>query len=86
MGSMKTAEECDPIPACRRKDDQSELPWEVIERILDERNTARVVAVDAIRELERILETGDTSTSREIVQNLKEFLRSDSSKGTSLAI
>ena len=71
---------CDPIPACQREDDQLEPPWEVIGRILDERNTARVVAADAIRELDRILDTGDTYASREIVQNLKDFLRGDSSE------
>lgn len=36
-----------------------------------ERNTARVVATDALRELDRILDTGDTYATREIVQNLK---------------
>jgi hypothetical protein len=45
-----------------------------------DRNTARVVATDAIRELDRILDTGDTYASREIVQNLKDFLRWDSSE------
>lgn len=40
--------------------------------------TAQVVATDAIRELDRILDTGDTYASREIVQNLKDFLRGDS--------
>ena len=43
-----------------------------------ERNAACVVATDAIRELDRILDTGDTYASREIVQNLKDFLRGDS--------
>jgi hypothetical protein len=45
----------------------------------DDLNTAQVVAVNAIRELDRILATGDTYASREIVQNLKDFLRGDSS-------
>ena len=71
---------CDPIPACKRADDQLEPPWEVIDRILDERNTARVVATDAIRELDRILDTGDTYASRQVVQNLQDFLRGDSSE------
>ena len=32
---------CDPIPACQRKDDQLEPPWEVIDRIRCERDEAR---------------------------------------------
>jgi hypothetical protein len=32
---------CDPIPACQREDDQLEPPWEVIDRILRERDEAR---------------------------------------------
>jgi hypothetical protein len=68
---------CDPIPACKRAGDQLEPPWEVIDRILDERNTAKVVATDAIRELDRIIDTGDTYATREIVQNLKDFLSGD---------
>jgi len=40
----------------------------------DQRNIDRVVAEDAIRELERILETGDTYATREIVGNLRTFL------------
>jgi hypothetical protein len=75
---------CDPIPASKRKDGQLEPPWKVIDRILDERNTARVVAADAIRELDRILDTGDTYASREIVQNLKDFLRGDSSENVTV--
>ena len=51
-----------------------------IENMERDRNTARVVATDAIRELDRILDTGDTYASREIVQNLKDFLRGDSSE------
>lgn len=39
-----------------------------------ERDVALTVGNDAIRELERILETGDTYCTREIVQNLKNFL------------
>lgn len=37
-------------------------------------NGVLVVAADAIRELERILGTGDTYATREIVDNLKAFL------------
>jgi len=51
-----------------------------IETMENDRNTARVVAADAIRELDRILDTGDTYASREIVQNLKDLLRGDSSE------
>lgn len=43
-------------------------------RLEDQRNVARVVAADAIREIERILETGDIYCTREIVANLKEAL------------
>jgi len=51
---------------------------DLAEKLESERNTARVVAADAIRELDRILDTGDTYASQEIVQNLKCFLRGDS--------
>lgn len=51
-----------------------------IERMERDRNTARVVAADSIRELDRILNTGDTYATREIVENLKDFLRGDSSE------
>jgi len=54
------------------------LPRDIARKIADERNTAMVVATDAIRELERILETGDTFATREIVDNLKSFLAGDS--------
>lgn len=47
-------------------------------RLEDQRNAARVVAADAIREIERILETGDTHGTREIVENYKEMLRCES--------
>ena len=55
-----------------------------IENMERDRNTARVVATDAIRELDRILDTGDTYASREIVQNLKDFLRGDSFENSEL--
>ena len=35
---------CDPIPACKRQDGQLEPPWEVIDRVLCERNEARRIA------------------------------------------
>jgi len=44
------------------------------EEMEDQRNVARAVAADAIREIERIIETGDTYGTREIVANLKEAL------------
>jgi len=50
-----------------------------------QRNTARVVAADAIRELDRILDTGDTYASREIVQNLKDVLNGDSLENSQLS-
>ena len=43
--------------------------------LVDQRNTALVCAVDALHELDRILSTGDTHASREIVQNLWTMLR-----------
>ena len=55
-----------------------------IENMERDRNTARVVATDAIRELDRILDTGDTYAGREIVQNLKDFLRGDSSENANM--
>lgn len=68
---------CDPIPAYKREDDTLEPPWEVISRVRQERNDAKIVAIDAIRELNRILDTGDIHTSRIMSQNLEEFLYND---------
>jgi hypothetical protein len=35
---IKEVLECDPIPACKRKDDQLEPPWEVIARVREQRD------------------------------------------------
>jgi hypothetical protein len=35
---IKEVLECDPIPACKREDDQLEPPWEVIARIREQRD------------------------------------------------
>ena len=35
---IKAVLECDPIPACKREDDQLEPPWEVIARIREQRD------------------------------------------------
>lgn len=68
---------CDPIPAHKREDDALEPPWEVIIRVRRERDIARIVAINAIRELNRILDTGDIFTSRIILRNLEKFLYND---------
>ena len=52
---------CDPVPACKREDDQLEPPWEVIDRILRERNEAREYA-DLMRDMiDTFAECEDTS-------------------------
>jgi len=35
---IKEVLECDPIPACKREEDQLEPPWEVIARIREQRD------------------------------------------------
>jgi len=50
------------------------VPVDFARRLEDERDTARVVAADAIRELERVISTGDTDHTPLIVGNLKEIL------------
>ena len=35
---IKEVLKCDPIPACKREDDQLEPPWEVIARIREQRD------------------------------------------------
>jgi len=54
------------------------LPREAALNVAKERDRAIVAANDAIRELERILGTGDTYATREIVDNLKSYMRGDS--------
>ena len=44
-------------------------------KVKNERDTAIVVAKDAIREIERILDTGDTYCTREMVANYKAALQ-----------
>lgn len=77
--------ETEQLEACDKwKVDPDDKPYQRMRdhaaEMEDQRNTARVVAADAIRNLERILDTGDTHACREIVANLKNFLRGDSSE------
>jgi hypothetical protein len=46
-----------------------------LSKVKEERDTAIVVANDAIREIERILDTGDTYCAREMVANCKAALQ-----------
>jgi hypothetical protein len=40
---IKEVLECDPIPACKRKDDQLQPPWEVIARVREQRDKEREI-------------------------------------------
>jgi len=46
-----------------------------LSKVKEERDTAIVVAKDAIREIERILDTGDTYCAREMIANYKAALQ-----------
>lgn len=54
---------CDPIPACRRADDQLEPPWEVIARIRASNDKLRAALEEALE----AYEDGDGQTLRKVI-------------------
>ena len=73
---IKEVLECDPIPACKRKDDQLEPPWEVIARVREQRDVASQCHKWCYEDRKRITEelTAVTKQRDRLADALRKFV------------